>query len=126
MKAVVYKEEKKVVVEEVTDPKIESETDAIIRITTAGICGSDLHMYEDRTTAEAGTVFGHENMGVIEKVGSAVKSIQVGDRVVIPFNIACGYCFNCERSYTNACLTVNEDSPSGGYGYAGMGPYRGG
>ena len=65
-------------------------------------------------------------MGVIEKVGSAVKSIKVGDRVVIPFNVSCGFCFNCERGFTSACLTVNPDAPSGAYGYAGMGPYRGG
>ena len=79
MKALVYKNAMQVEVEEVEDPRIESETDALIRITTAGICGSDLHMYEGRTSVGPGTVFGHENMGVIEKVGSAVKSIKVGD-----------------------------------------------
>src|SRR5258708_342471 len=64
MKAVVYKGKNKVAVEEVPDPKIESIGDAVIRITTAAICGSDLHMYEDRTSAEPGTVFGHENLGI--------------------------------------------------------------
>lgn len=126
MKAIVYKDAKKVELNEVEDPRVETETDAVIRISTAGICGSDLHMYEGRTSVEPGTVLGHENMGIIEKVGSAVKSIRVGDRVVIPFNVACGFCLNCERGFTSACLTVNAEAPSGGYGYAGMGPYRGG
>jgi len=126
MKAIVYKDARQVELKEVEDARIEAETDALIRITTAGICGSDLHMYEGRSSAEKGTVLGHENMGTVIKTGSAVKSIQVGDRVVIPFNVACGFCFNCERGFTNACLTVNDDAPTGGYGYAGMGPYRGG
>ena len=126
MKAVVYKGKNKVVVEEVPDPRIEAPGDAIVRITTAAICGSDLHMYDERSNAEPGTVFGHENQGVIEDVGRGVVSIQPGDRVVLPFNIACGFCFNCARGYTNACLTANPEAPTAGYGYAGMGPYRGG
>jgi glutathione-independent formaldehyde dehydrogenase len=126
MKAVVYKGKNNVAVEEVSDPRIEAPTDAIVRITTAAICGSDLHMYDERSSAEPGTVFGHENQGVIEQVGKAVVSVQPGDRVVMPFNIACGFCFNCTRGFTNACLTMNPDAPTAGYGYAGMGPYRGG
>ena len=126
MKAVVYKGKHKVAVEEVPDPRIEAPGDAVIRITTAAICGSDLHMYDKRSNAEAGTVFGHENMGVVESVGDGVVSIQEGDRVVLPFNIACGFCFNCSRGFTNACLTANPEAPTAGYGYAGMGPYRGG
>lgn len=126
MKAVVYKKARHIAVENVEDPKVESETDAIIRITTAGICGSDLHMYEGRTTAEGGLVFGHENMGIVDKVGSAVKTLKIGDRVVMPFNAACGFCFNCSRGFTQACLTTNPESVSGGYGYVGMGPHRGG
>src|SRR5690349_15706170 len=126
MKAVVYKEPRRVAIEIVSDPKLESETDAIIRISTAGICGSDLHMYEGRTTAKGDVVFGHENMGVIEKVGSAVKMLAPGNRVVIPFNASCGFCFNCVRGFTQACLTTNPEGVSGGYGYVGMGPYCGG
>jgi glutathione-independent formaldehyde dehydrogenase len=126
MKAVVYKGKNKVAVEEVPDPKLEAPGDAIIRITTAAICGSDLHMYDKRSTAEPGTVFGHENQGVVEEVGEAVVSIKRGDRVVLPFNIGCGFCFNCSRGFTNACLTGNPEAPTAGYGYAGMGPYRGG
>lgn len=126
MKAVVYKGKNQVAVEEVSDPRIEAPGDALVRITTAAICGSDLHMYEDRSNAEPGTVFGHENQGVVEKVGPGVVSIKPGDRVVLPFNIGCGFCFNCERGFTNACLTANPKAPTAGYGYAGMGPYRGG
>jgi len=126
MKAVVYKGKNQVAVEEVSDPKIEAPGDAIIRITTAAICGSDLHMYEERSTAKPGIVFGHENQGIVEEVGKGVVSVKKGDRVVLPFNIACGFCFNCSRGFTNACLTANPEAATAGYGYAGMGPYRGG
>lgn len=126
MQAVVLKEGREVRVEEVEDPRIESPTDAIVRITSTGICGSDLHMYEGRTAAGPGMVMGHENMGVVAEVGSAVVGIRKGDRVVLPFNIACGTCFDCTRGDTHACLIANPESPSAAYGYAGMGPYRGG
>ncbi|MDB4956727.1 MAG: Alcohol dehydrogenase GroES domain protein [Myxococcales bacterium] len=126
MKAVVYKSPCRVEVQDVTDPRLEAPTDVIVKITTSGICGSDLHMYEGRTPSMEGMVLGHENMGVIEEVGTAVVSIKKGDRVVIPFNVSCGFCFNCERGFTNACLTVNPEGYHGGYGYAKMGPFRGG
>lgn len=126
MRAVVYKGPNQVAVEDVEDPRIEAPTDAILQLTSAAICGSDLHMYEGRTAAQPGMIFGHENMGVIAEVGGAVQSIKKGDRVVLPFNVACGFCFNCVRGYTSACLTVNPQGVSGGYGYVGMGPFRGG
>ena len=126
MKAVVWKEPRKVVVEEVDRPSIQEPTDALMRLTTSAICGSDLHMYEGRAPLEPGTIFGHENLGVIEEVGPSVKTIKRGDRVVLPFNIACGFCFNCVRGYSNACLTTNPKSHGAGYGYSGMGPYPGG
>ena len=126
MRAVVYKEMGGVSVETVEDPRIGSPRDAILRVTSAAYAGSDLHMYEGRTVAEPGIVFGHEIMGIIEDVGDAVQWIKPGDRVVLPFNIACGFCFNCVRGYTNACLNVNPQGISGGYGYVGMGPFRGG
>jgi glutathione-independent formaldehyde dehydrogenase len=126
MRAIVYKKKNKVSVENVPDPTIEAPTDVVVRITSAGICGSDLHMYEGRTPSEGEMRFGHENMGVVEEVGEAVQSIHEGDRVVMPFNIGCGSCFNCARGYTNACLIANPDGVSGGYGYSGMGPYPGG
>ncbi len=126
MKAVVYKGKNKVAVEDPPDAKIEGPTDAVIKITTAAICGSDLHMYEDRSSASPGCVFGHENQGVVEEVGAGVTSIKKGDRVVLPFNIACGFCFNCTRGWTSACLTLNKKVAGAAYGYADMGPYRGG
>jgi glutathione-independent formaldehyde dehydrogenase len=126
MKAVVYDGPYDVKVKEVEDPKIEAPTDAIIRITSTCICGSDLHMYEGRTNAEPGIVFGHENQGIVEEVGEACTRVKKGDRVNLPFNIGCGFCFNCERGFTGFCLTVNPGFAGGAYGYVNMGPYRGG
>ncbi|MDC3956976.1 glutathione-independent formaldehyde dehydrogenase [Polyangium jinanense] len=126
MRAVVYKGRLDVAVEEVPDARIEEPTDAIVQITSAAICGSDLHMYEGRTAAQPGTVLGHEPLGVVEEVGSAVERVKKGDRVVMPFNISCGTCFNCKRGYTAACLNVNPSAHGGAYGYVGMGPFRGG
>jgi glutathione-independent formaldehyde dehydrogenase len=126
MKAVTYEGVRKMSVSNEPKPKIDSPTDAILRVTTTGICGSDLHMYDGRTPLEKGTVVGHEIMGVIEEVGEAVESIKKGDRVVLPFNVACGYCFNCHRGHTEACLVMNPEEPHAAYGYAGMGPYKGG
>lgn len=126
MKAMVYQGNHRVAVKEVEDPIIEDSRDAILRVTSTAICGSDLHMYDGRTEMKKGSIFGHEIMGVIDEVGQAVTSIQKGDRVVLPFNISCGFCFNCTRGYTSACLTTNPDGVGAAYGYAGMGPYRGG
>ncbi len=126
MKAIEYESPRNMAVADRPKPKLSSPTDAILRVTTSGICGSDLHMYDGRTDLKEGTVVGHEIMGVIEEVGEAVRSVKKGDRVVLPFNIACGYCYNCHRGFTNACLTMNPEAPSAAYGYAGMGPYQGG
>lgn len=126
MKAVVYKGGNSVAVETVEDPRIEAPTDVLVRITTTAICGSDLHMYEGRTAAEPGIVFGHENMGVVEDVGAGVAAVRRGDRVVLPFNVACGFCKNCRANKTAFCLTVNPPGAGGAYGYVGMGPYMGG
>jgi glutathione-independent formaldehyde dehydrogenase len=126
MKAVVYKKPYTVAVEEVEDSRIEDPTDVIIEITTAAICGSDLHMYEGRTDAEPGIVFGHENMGTVVEAGPGVASVKKGDRVVLPFNVACGFCKNCLAGWTGFCLTVNPGFGGGAYGYVSMGPYRGG
>jgi glutathione-independent formaldehyde dehydrogenase len=122
----VYKDKCSVAVEQVEDPRIEAPTDVIVRLTSTAICGSDLHMYEGRTSAQPGLVFGHENMGVVEEVGPGVQNIRRGDRVVMPFNIACGFCFNCLRGFYSGCTTTNPESPGAGYGYADLGPYRGG
>ena len=97
MKAVVYKGPNDVSVEDVPDAKIEHPADVLVRITSTNICGSDLHMYEGRTSFEPGRTFGHENLGEVVEAGPAVSKVKVGDRVVLPFNIACGFCKNCER-----------------------------
>lgn len=126
MKALIFEGVHKMVVGYVEDPKIQGPGDAIVRITSSGICGSDLHMYDGRTDMQTGRTFGHEIMGVVEKVGDRVISIKKGDRVVLPFNVACGFCLDCIRGFTNACLTTNPEGVGGAYGYAGMGPYPGG
>ena len=126
MRAVVYKSPFEVAVENVPDPTIQHPNDVIVKITSSCICGSDLHMYEGRTAAEAGIVFGHENMGVIQELGSAVKNLSIGDRVVMPFNVACGFCKNCQRGFTGFCTTVNPGFAGGAYGYVAMGPWVGG
>lgn len=100
MKAVVYQDAYRVSVEEVPDARIEKPTDALIRITTTNICGSDLHMYEGRTPVEQGKVLGHENMGIVEEVGAGVQRIRPGDRVSVPLNIACGSCAHCVAAAT--------------------------
>lgn len=126
MRAVVYQRPYEVAVEDVEDPRLEAPADVIVRITTTAVCGSDLHMYEGRTDAEPGIIFGHENMGIVEEVGSGVTSVRQGDRVVLPFNVACGFCLNCRSGKSAFCLTVNPPGAGGAYGYVGMGPYRGG
>jgi len=128
VKAVVYKGPKDIAVEQRPDPTMQSPLDAIIKITTTNICGSDLHMYEGRTSVEEGKILGHENMGVVEEVGSGVGRIKVGDRVSVPFNIACGTCRNCTGGWTSFCLRTNpkEGMVGAAYGYADMGPYDGG
>lgn len=126
MKAVVYKGPFEVTVENVPDPEIKHPNDVIVKITSSCICGSDLHMYEGRTAAQAGIVFGHENMGLIQEVGPAVRTLKEGDRVVMPFNVACGFCKNCQRGFTGFCNTVNPGFAGGAYGYVAMGPWVGG
>lgn len=126
MKAVVYKGPYHVAVEEVENPILSKHTDAVLTVTSTAICGSDLHTYEGRTTVKPGTVLGHEIMGIIDNVGKAVKQIKPGDRVVLPCNIACGFCANCIRGLTNACLFINPDGVGATYGNARVGPLRGG
>ncbi len=90
MKALTYNGPRDVSVTEVADPVIEQPTDALVRITTTNICGSDLHMYEGRTDFESGRVIGHENQGEVIAVGDSVDQVRVGDMVTLPFNVACG------------------------------------
>lgn len=126
MQAVVYDGPFSVSVRDVPKPKILHTDDVIVRVTTTCICGSDLHMYEGRTAAQSGIVFGHENMGIIEDVGAGVTLLKKGDRVVMPFNVACGRCANCEVGKTAFCTIVNPGFAGGAYGYVAMGPYPGG
>jgi threonine dehydrogenase-like Zn-dependent dehydrogenase len=107
MKAVTYHGRRDVRVDTVPDPGIEEPTDAIVRVTSSGICGSDLHLYEVMGPFMAeGDILGHEPMGIVEEVGSEVTQIQAGDRVVIPFNISCGDCFMCGQGLFSQCETT--------------------
>ncbi|MDF5752903.1 zinc-dependent alcohol dehydrogenase [Spongiactinospora sp. TRM90649] len=121
MKAVTWHGKRDVRVDEVTDPAIKEPTDAVIKVTTTGICGSDLHLYEVLGPFMGeGDILGHEAMGIVEEVGAEVAQIKPGDRVVIPFNISCGHCFMCERALFAQCETTQvRDHGMGGalFGY---------
>ena len=107
MRAVTWQGKRSIRVDDVPDPKIQEPTDAVIRVTSTGICGSDLHLYEVLGPfLDAGDVLGHESMGIVEEIGSEVSNLQVGDRVVIPFTIACGHCFMCDEDLYSQCETT--------------------
>jgi threonine dehydrogenase-like Zn-dependent dehydrogenase len=107
MKAVTFHGKRDVRVDQVPDPRIEQPTDAIVRITSSGICGSDLHLYEVLAPfLDEGDILGHEPMGIVEEVGPEVTHIKPGDRVVIPFNISCGHCWMCEQGLYSQCETT--------------------
>jgi threonine dehydrogenase-like Zn-dependent dehydrogenase len=122
MRAVTWQGKRSVSVEEVPDPRIEQPTDAIIRITTTNICGSDLHLYETLGPfLDKGDVLGHEPMGIVEEVGAEVTNLSVGDRVVIPFQISCGHCWMCAQGLPTQCETTQvRDKGSGAaiFGYS--------
>ncbi|RIN31497.1 glutathione-dependent formaldehyde dehydrogenase [Staphylococcus succinus] len=127
MKAVTYQGHKNMEVREVHDPIIEESTDAIIKITASGICGSDLHLYHQGDLfMDPGFVIGHEPMGIVEEVGKDVKTLKKGDRVVIPFNIGCGDCFYCNNDMESQCDNSNPSPASwkmdngGLFGFGGM------
>src|SRR5688572_5453965 len=121
MKAVVWHGKRDVRVDTVRDPVIKDPTDAIIRVTSSGLCGSDLHLYEVMGPfMTEGDILGHEPMGVVEEVGAEVSDIKAGDRVVIPFNIACGSCWMCDQHlYTQCEVTQNREHGMGAslFGY---------
>src|SRR4051812_34543642 len=107
MRALTWQGKRNVSVETVPDPVIQTPTDAIVRITSTAICGSDLHLYEVLGPyLTPGDVLGHEPMGIVEEVGPEVHHIRPGDRVVIPFNISCGHCWMCERGLYAQCETT--------------------
>src|SRR3954463_11743063 len=107
MKAVAWHGKRDVRVDTVPDPAVAEPTDMVIRLTTTAICGSDLHLSEAMAPfLNEGDILGHEPMGVVEEVGSEVKSVASGDRVVIPFQIACGHCFMCDQGLQTQCETT--------------------
>jgi threonine dehydrogenase-like Zn-dependent dehydrogenase len=107
MKAVVFQGRRNVTVDDVADPIIKESTDAIIKVTSSGICGSDLHLYEVLAPfMQEGDILGHEPIGIVEELGSAVTNLAVGDRVVVPFNIACGSCYMCTSGLHSQCETT--------------------
>jgi threonine dehydrogenase-like Zn-dependent dehydrogenase len=138
MKAVCWQGKNRVQVEEVPDPKLLNPRDAIVKITATAICGSDLHIYGGYIpTMERGDIVGHEFMGEVVEVGPGVNNLQVGDRVVVPFDISCGNCFFCKRKLFSLCENSNPNawiaeklfghSPAGIFGYSHMvGGYAGG
>jgi threonine dehydrogenase-like Zn-dependent dehydrogenase len=121
MKALTWHATKDVRVVDVPDATILEPTDAVVRVTSAAICGSDLHLYDlFGPFLHRGDILGHETMGVVEAVGSEVRRVAVGDRVVVPFVIACGHCFMCARGLTTQCETTqNREQGTGAqlYGY---------
>jgi threonine dehydrogenase-like Zn-dependent dehydrogenase len=138
MKANCWMGKRKVQVEEVPDPKILNSQDAIVKITSTAICGSDLHLFNGFVpTMERGDILGHEFMGEVVEVGRSVRNIQVGDRVVVPFPISCGSCTACQAGLFSVCENSNPNawiaekllghSPAGVYGYSHMmGGFAGG
>ncbi|PZG57106.1 glutathione-dependent formaldehyde dehydrogenase [Spongiactinospora gelatinilytica] len=109
MKAVTWHGKRDVRVEEVTDPAVKEPTDAVIKVTSTGICGSDLHLYEVLGPFMGeGDILGHEAMGIVEEVGADVRHISPGDRVVVPFNISCGHCYMCDRKLYAQCETTQN------------------
>lgn len=138
MKALCWHGQGDVRVDSVPDPKIEEPTDVIIKVTASGICGSDLHLLDGyMPTMESGDILGHEPMGIVMEVGSAVKKVKKGDRVVVSFTICCGSCFFCKKGLWSACDTTNPNAkmaekmmghaPAGLLGYSHLtGGYAGG
>ncbi|MFH9978757.1 zinc-dependent alcohol dehydrogenase [Streptomyces sp. NPDC017179] len=121
MKAVTWQGKRDVRVDEVPDPKIQEPTDAVIRITSTGLCGSDLHLYEVLTPfMTPGDILGHEPMGIVEEVGAEVTNLKPGDRVAVPFQISCGHCFMCSAGLMTQCETTQVTSEGMGaalFGY---------
>lgn len=130
MKAVVWRGVGDIRYEEVELPKIQKPTDAIVRITTSAICGTDLHMIRGTLTGMSpGTILGHEGVGVIEELGPDVRNMNIGDRVVVPSTIACGYCSYCREGYYSQCDNANPNGPTAGTAFYGgpkdSGPFNG-
>jgi threonine dehydrogenase-like Zn-dependent dehydrogenase len=125
MRAVTWQGRRDVRVDDVPDPSIKAADDAIIKVTSTAICGSDLHLYEVLGPfIDQGFVLGHEPMGIVEEVGPEVQGLRAGDRVVIPFNIACGHCWMCDQGLQSQCETTQVRDVEPGYGAALFGYTR--
>lgn len=115
MKAVVFHGVGDIRLEEVPEPRIQEPTDAIVRVTASSICGMDLHMVRGTMIeVEPGTILGHEGVGIVEEIGSEVRNLNVGDRVVIPSTVACGYCSYCRAGYYSQCDNANPNGRQAG------------
>ncbi|GAB3546720.1 zinc-dependent alcohol dehydrogenase [Noviherbaspirillum agri] len=127
MKAVVYHGVGDIRLDDVPEPRIEQPTDAVVRLTASAICGTDLHFVRGTFAGmKEGTVLGHEGVGIVEQVGDSVRNIAVGDRVVIPSTIACGYCSYCREGYYAQCDNANPNGISAGTAFYGGPPESGG
>ncbi len=129
MKAVIYQGIKDVAVKEVEDPAIQKADDIIVKVTSSAICGSDLHLIHGTIpNMPENFIIGHEPMGIVEEVGPEVTHVKKGDRVIVPFNIACGTCWYCNHGYTSQCDDANPHGDMGAYfGYSETtGGYAGG
>jgi threonine dehydrogenase-like Zn-dependent dehydrogenase len=127
MKAVTWQGPKDMRVEDVPDPQLVDPTDAIIRVTTTGLCGSDLHLYEPLAPfMTPGDIVGHEPMGIVEEVGPGVKDLKAGDRVVVPFNISCGSCWTCSQGLHSQCETTQNHEHGTGASLLGFSKLYGG
>lgn len=129
MKAITYQGKKKVAVSRVEDPRLERTDDILIKVTSTAICGSDLHLIHGRVPAMyPGYILGHETMGIVEEAGKDVTTLKKGDRVIVPFPVACGHCFFCEHGQYSQCNNSNPNGEIGGLlGYSdAMGGYPGG
>ena len=129
MKALTWHGKHDIRCESVPDPKIQDRRDAIIKVTACAICGSDLHIYDGMIPSmQSGDILGHETMGEVVEVGSAIANLKAGDRVVVPFTIACGECFFCRNGFFSGCERTNPDrktaeqmwghSPAGLFGFS--------
>jgi glutathione-independent formaldehyde dehydrogenase len=125
MEAVVLRSPRHVTVESVEGATLQKATDALLRLTSTAICGTDLHIYEGRLGDGSPMVIGHEPLGIVEKVGSDVVNVRAGDRVTVPTHICCGFCANCVHGFSAQCLTNNPGKAGAAYGYPGMGAYMG-
>jgi threonine dehydrogenase-like Zn-dependent dehydrogenase len=126
MKANCWMDKQTVEVRDVPDPKILNQRDAIVRVTSTAICGSDLHLYNGFIPSmKKGDILGHEFMGEVMEVGKGVKNLRVGDRVVVPFCIACGNCWSCQQGMTSACENSNPNATAAEklWGHAGSGAF---